>query len=590
MSNNIDSNHIPTSSPKASDKPKSIKMVSDKYLDHINKILSNKEKSSLKNFRDAIQFIEKNHKFLKNKIVLMDSIKNKLISFYTILSPIDLSWKGSKHYLKKLYNIEIPSEFDAFKQYKWSMSIEAKFNPLHNQQFKDSEQLEEVLNDSEILDYISPEFKKSYSKFFEYRSNLFFIPTFIYKPTNSWTDIGYSSEGYNLLEVHYGEMNLRAKDIISTFNLMITDLLITIRKTNGLDKLTLGQFSDHLVLGKTDEDLQPDFNNFSTVPVHSIGVENIGTYNMKISLPLKKTDTYQNKIINNKKYLKAINNLHILEPLLIALYTSVNPLALGRLNMVKNAYSINKKFDQKIINKDEPDTIKNLTNTIMKNNKISNLFRYNKFANKSNIIESLSVDFPFFINPLYLTDFVKIILLIVTNTCNFDTDINNPIENSSWVDTEISALMYGSIIKINYNYIELIEKNLCIKLDLSKDKEIYSVDVLDAIVKKLFEKCLADNNHPYWKFLWDDRKKPEITNYNQKSWDFNFENNIHISKVLDEVQQIVKNKNRIFVEDLEKELKQYSEWTNDSFRILEYLVNNIKLKKISSEKKVYYTL
>ena len=66
-----------------------------------------------------------------------------------------------------------------------------------------------------------------------------------------------------------------------------------------------------------------------------------------------------------------------------------------------------------------------------------------------------------------------------------------------------------------------------IKINKQSIKEKDFADHTVFYTKKDAKKCLEDNNHPYWKFLWDDRKKPEITNYNQKSWDFNFENNIH---------------------------------------------------------------
>ena len=587
--NNVEPNPS-ISAPKSSIQIVEVKYkkAQDKYLKHINKILS-KEDVTLKDFREVVQFITKNKKFFENKIILMNSIQNKLISFHTLLNPLDLSWKQSDYYLNKLFDIKFDNKFDKFKKYKWAISIETKFIPIHHSMINDKSGLYDRLIYDEITEYIPTQLTTSYENFFKLRSNLFYVPTFTYKNKNSWITTGFSAEGFNNITVNVNDRNIRLKDIIKTLNLLITDSLISIYTTNSIKEIIPPMYSDLLIFGKNDEVLNPNFTQMTTVPEYVMLIENMGTYNLNLSLPSLKIENYMNKInINNKKYLKAINNMHFLEPLFIALYTSVNPVALGKLNMVKNSFTLNRNFDQKVVTKDEPDTIKKLTESILKDPKLSNFFKYNKFSNNSNIIESISIDLPFFINPIYITNIFKIIILIITSTCNFDKDLINPITKDHWINMQVNSLLYGSIINISYEYIELIEHNLCIKLGFIKGTDINPEKLFNKIITELFNNTKGSDDHSYWKYLWDDDTIPKLFNLNQLSWNFNFNHNNQKDELLTEVNEIIKPIDKIYIDDLGNKIKQNPEWSNDSQRLLEYLVSNKKLKRVDNEKKIYY--
>lgn len=119
----------------------------------------------------------------------------------------------------------------------------------------------------------------------------------------------------------------------------------------------------------------------------------------------------------------------------------------------------------------------------------------------------------------YLSDILKIVYLLATHAYDIShQNLKYPFDNESWHNTMYECLMNGYQGKVESRYIEYLNSQY--ELDLNINKK--DTSIFEDLINTLYKKVLKDSEHHYWTLTGEtpkDHKKPKVHNFNKMSQD-----------------------------------------------------------------------
>ena len=558
----------------------------------------------IKNIEETDSILEKNiemtklmdnilvyKKFITNDYILK-AISNKLkqLCIEPPLYSLESEWKGANYYHYNIFNEHICSKkiLDTYKNYNWNIDIIHTFIPVISEKIGSEKILlqffnlfRDKINNFEKLNKIK-QFIKNQSKY------LFFSPPIFNNfDNNPWVSTSISKHGIMSLEISQMNMNnLSLTDILESLDIKTKETLELIsnnlyENTGKKFNLQPMNFGNGYILSKDDDSLLDSFiQNNNNIDQYKINLDSSGFYDVYIRLPknIYKNNSYLYRLQN----IKALYKLQLLEPLIIASYSSCDirstidnsKYAEGSYSIISNI-SQNNKLNQKNDLLENPNFLDYTVTDIYDSQKIKNVSQYRIVYNKDKI-DSIHLKLWDNLQHKHLKNLLKILILICTSECKLET-VSNHAENDIWIKTMTECIIHGWNSEISPKFIEYISKNLCI--DLYNNSK-YSYNILEEVIEKLYKKALINPDNLYWKMVWDKpliENKPEVDNINKLSWNNAFTNKKNY-------EEIFNNINKLFVTDKEYSLDEIKllvekEIIEDIHDILEYMVVNNIIKK-----------
>jgi hypothetical protein len=291
-----------------------------------------------------------------------------------------------------------------------------------------------------------------------------------------------------------------------------------------------------------------------------LGVDNIktdidytGSYHFWITLPYHKNDKKDDIMLLHQK---SIFLLQSIEPLLCAYYGSCDPrinrsnknrLIRGSYRTANNIYAnfgmapgydyngmsmyarVVKKMSSRTLKVDS--YVEQLKKTLRQPLKLSDYPNYTQFVSyyqpwgygtdfrRKYGIKGFEFRIWDHFPQKHLSDVLKVVYLLATHAYDIShQDLKYPFDNANWHNSMYECLMYGYQGKIDSKYIEYINSQFSVNLDINhKDTSIF-----EDLINLLYKKVLSDEKHHYWTLAGEtpkNHKKPKIHNFNKQSQD-----------------------------------------------------------------------
>jgi hypothetical protein len=117
-----------------------------------------------------------------------------------------------------------------------------------------------------------------------------------------------------------------------------------------------------------------------------------------------------------------------------------------------------------------------------------------------------------------LPNLAKIIYLFACMSYEISNTQNNLIlasNNKGWNTMIANSLLDGYKAKIDKDYINFIENQFNIKLNIFEHKNINMINLMEILIDKCWEKVSKNNKNGLWLILGDDKNKPSINSKNK---------------------------------------------------------------------------
>ena len=550
-----------------------------------------------------IQISKLMEKLIVNKNELLNQeylaliIKNKLIefSYNPPLYPIESKWKGAEYYYYNIFDKPLNKPHIKSINLNWKIEISHSFIPILDTPFYKTKELLSVIN-SFNDNTNNPKKVKEIEKFLlNISSSLHLSPSlFIREDAHPWLSTEFSKKGLLLVNIdHSSNSNINLHETLQIFNHKLIDTYKLISKNANNRKISSMDYGNGYIISKNDDTMMDSILKYNgNIDQYQITLESSGHYEFMIKLPTKKENLQQSKLL----HIKAIYLLQLLEPLIIAVYSSCDIRSVGdNEKYVEGSYSIVSNMYNSYDATSEDDLLdrdydlNDIESKIRNSKKISNISQFKLVYNDTSQNSIKGIKFKLWdnFNPKYLEHFLKIILLISTNNCKID-NIKELNKQSFWIDTIIGCLINGWNTNINNNYLDLVYNKFCINTEYYH-KEINAFDLLNKIISHLYMQNLIDKDNLYW-IMVNEKKikenKPIVVNVNKLSWEFALKNSKK-KEIIDKILKFFSNSNDYTSNQIVKIINN-TNWNNDVEEILEFLVKQKKLIKRYANRKIYY--
>ena len=606
------------------DYSKQLKELNDFYTKFItlNDDKQNKKLGYLKNIFDLL---------LNNKKLIYELGRSREIQLENYLKSKcnlkkSINWKGSDFYYLKLTGNKIcPRNY----KYKWGIGIEHEYVPIFSNKDTNINFLTKVLKLSNItINEQTLLFLKNYDNIVNIAVDITSdIDNIIYnnKQLKGCYNLEYNNNDINMIEIKNTRFeNLYVHEVINDILAKHDIINNIISKHYGIDILSHPYGAGYLgqIKKKNKEYLNINQSKYikSNKDTFDIKLGYTGSYHFWITLPYIR-DNNNHSIINNQNKL-AMMYIQTIEPLLCALFSSCDPRSVGdNSKFVEGSYRImhnlwagfGTAFTFKPSNITNRQTsykptpiglptgnsyIDLLYQTLRKNSintgiddyslidkPIHNAFlsynqkKYKKYGMNFRTRSDIEgFEFRIFDNfdPKYITDILKIILLISTSFYNL-SPIFAP-STTSWNNAMYQTLLNGWNAKINSDYLHLLENQFNISFNFKKLDFYKSEDILNQLVLLLFNKI--NKNSIYWFMVGDDKKIPKIVNINKASWEFILKNTNKLNPVIDFIIKNIQKKPLTYHNIYNLLLENgYTNILSDLEELLDYLISNKKIFK-----------
>lgn len=119
----------------------------------------------------------------------------------------------------------------------------------------------------------------------------------------------------------------------------------------------------------------------------------------------------------------------------------------------------------------------------------------------------------------YLSDVLKVVYLLATHAYDIEhNDLTYSFDNEYWHTSMFECLMNGYQGKISSEYIQFINSQFSMNLDIKNTK----TSIFEDLINELYKKVLKNDKHHYWTLSGEspkNHKKPIIHNFNKQSQD-----------------------------------------------------------------------